>query len=144
MTGQAFLVMASLGDLKRSISIPIQKVIIGLLIVQFIVFAILIINPDTRGFQVPQTASALVLAGFVIPLQIMNYLRNKTTASLLIVTAIVYGLLPGYVYNNQISVSRWFNYHDISHLLVVVYMIIMIFAIRRLAFKSGNLSDELN
>jgi hypothetical protein len=56
----------------------------------------------------------------------------------------VFGLLPGYVYNNQISVSRWFNYHDISHLLVVVYMIIMIFAIRRLAFKSGNLSDELN
>ena len=144
MTGQAFLVMASLGDLKRSISIPIQKVIIGLLIVQFVVFGILIINPETRGFQVPQTASVLVLAGFVIPLQIMNYLRNKSTGSLLLISAILFGILPGYVYNNQISVNRWFNYHDISHLLVVVYMIIMIFAVHKLAFKSGNLSDELN
>lgn len=141
MTGQALLVIGSLIEVKSHINSIIYKSIVGALIVQFIVFTVLILNPSTRGFEVPQMASVIVLTGFVIPLQLFGYLKNYNTGSMLVICAIVYGIVPGYVYNNQISLNRWFNYHDISHLLVVIYMIIMTFALRKLALKSRVLAD---
>ena len=141
MTGQALLVIGSLIEVKSHINSIIYKSIVGALIVQFIVFTVLILNPSTRGFEVPQMASVIVLTGFVIPLQLFGYLKNYNTGSVLVICAIVYGIVPGYVYNNQISLNRWFNYHDISHLLVVIYMIIMTFALRKLALKSRVLAD---
>lgn len=141
MTGQALLVLGSLIEVKSFMKPIIYKTIVGALLAQFVVFTVLILNPSTRGFEVPQTASVIVLTGFVIPLQLFGYLKNNNIGSLLVVSAIVYGIVPGYVYNNQISLNKWFNYHDISHVLVVVYMIIMTFALRKLAFKSSLRAD---
>jgi len=141
MTGQALLAYGSLSEVKQHLKPLIYKGITALLIAQFIVFSFYILNPTTRGFEIPQLASVVVLTGFVIPLQIYGYIRNNNIGSMLVITAIVYGLVPGYVYNNQISINQWFNYHDISHVLVVVYMIIMTFALRKLAFRSSLLVD---
>jgi hypothetical protein len=141
MTGQALLAYGSLTEVKQHLKPLIYKGITALLIAQFIVFSFYTLNPTTRGFEIPQLASVVVLTGFVIPLQIYGYIRNNNIGSMLVITAIVYGLVPGYVYNNQISINQWFNYHDISHVLVVVYMIIMTFALRKLAFRSSLLVD---
>lgn len=143
MTGQALLAIGSLKEIESAIKPIYAKTIIAALIVQYIVFGAFILYPETRGFQVPQTASVLVLTGFVIPMQLFNYLQNKNIGSMLMITAIIYGIVPGYVYSNQISINKWFNYHDISHVLVVVYMIIMIFAVRKLAFKSRLATDGI-
>ena len=141
MSGQALLVLGSLIEVKSFIKPIIYNTIVGALLAQFVVFTVLILNPSTRGFEVPQTASVIVLTGFVIPLQLFGYLKNNNIGSLLVICAIVYGIVPGYVYNNQISLNKWFNYHDISHLLVVVYMIIMTFALHKLALKSSLKAD---
>jgi len=38
------------------------------------------------------------------------------------------------VYNNQLSGGQWFNYHDISHVLMATFMFLMYRSVRELAF----------
>lgn len=136
ITAQLFLARASLLEIKDFISRKTTETINALLYIQYAIFMVMILFPATSDFKIPQIGSALVLSFFVLPMQAYHFMRSKNNGSLIIVISIIYGLIPSYVYNNQLSVNRWFNYHDISHLLVCVFMIMMIFGTRKLAFIS--------
>lgn len=135
--GLLALAFASLYEIRPLINNKIFAVIKTGILVQYVVFLVLILSPY-RSFAVAQAASAVALSAFVLPMQVFHYYRRGNKGSLMVAAAIAYGLVPGYIYNNQISVSRWFNYHDISHVLVFIFMILMTFGVRNLALVPLN------
>jgi len=143
LSGQLFLAQGSLIEISAFISASKSKIFKALIYLQYAVFVSLILIPATSSFKIPQIGSALALSGIVLPIQLFNFIKTRNKGSLLIVISIAYGLVPGYVYNNQISVNRWFNYHDISHVLVCVLMILMIFGTRKLALLNYKKSKRL-
>lgn len=147
LTGQMFLAQGSLLEIKNMISDKFAIAIKVLIYAQYAVLVGLILYPVTSDFKLAQAGAAIALSGFVLPIQLFHFIKTKNKGSLLIVSAIIYGLAPGFVFNNQISVNRWFNYHDISHVLVCVLMILMIFGTRKLALlnfrnSAGLLTSE--
>lgn len=92
-------------------------------IVQFFVFVPLMVY--YQNFKIPQLNSTITFILFVLPLQIYGYTKTKKRGHLMVIGTIVFALLPGLVYNNQISFGRWFNYHDISHVLMATFMFLM-------------------
>ena len=100
---------------------------------QIATFLFLIINPYTSGFKIAQFAAVTSLIGFILPLHVFNYIKTKKSGSLIVFISILCGILPAVVYNTQFSLSKWFNYHDISHVLVAVNMYITFQGAKRLS-----------
>ena len=104
--------------------------------IQFITFVTLMIA--TQKFIFPQLNSTVSLVFFTLPLQLFIYIKTRTKAHLYIVFTILYAALPGFVYNNKISVHHWLNYHDISHLLMALYMFFFYLSTSKIAFKTNK------
>ena len=60
-----------------------------------------------------------MLIGFALPINIYGYIKLKSIGNLWIVLGILSALLPALVFNMKLGFSRWFNHHDISHVLIV-------------------------
>ena len=133
--GQLFLGLGSMIYMKKLIKSSLYKLLFSLLIVQFLFFIFLMIHPTYSDFKIAQVATSFVLIGFVLPLFIMQFIKTRSKGSKLILFAIIYALVPAFIFNNQLSISNWFNYHDISHVLMSVYMILMYNGIRKLEFS---------
>ena len=133
--GQFFLSIATLKVMGNTISKKWISFFNLLLIVQLSVFIFLMIHPSYSDFKIAQIAGSSVLIGFILPMHIFNFLKTKSEGSKAIILAIVYALIPALVYNNQFSISRWFNYHDISHVLMSIFILLMFYASKKLSWK---------
>ncbi|MEO1214819.1 MAG: hypothetical protein AAFY45_14895 [Bacteroidota bacterium] len=103
-----------------------KKVSMGLRIwsvLHLIIFFLVIANPSTRLFSAVKINSTIGLVGLVLPLQAYNYFTTKNKGSMWVLIAMIWALIPAYVYNMEVSYSRWFNFHDISHVLMSIYTI---------------------
>jgi hypothetical protein len=128
----------ALGTMKLVKDIVFKKwynLIHFMLIFQSVIFIFLMIHPKFSDFKIAQLAASLVLIGIVFPLHTYNYFKTKSYGSRSVILIILYALVPAFIYNNQISVNRWFNYHDISHLLMSVFMMLMYLATKKLSFN---------
>ncbi len=125
MSATALLSMeiGSIKELKNIIPNKIISLLQVLFIVQYVVMVSLMIS--SKNFVIPQLNSTISLVLFVIPIQLIAYIQTKKIGHAYIFGAIIYGALPGLIYNNQISVSKWFNYHDISHVLMAIFMFVI-------------------
>ncbi len=121
--------------MKNLIKPFLFELVFLLLLIQFSIFIFLMIHPTFSDFKIAQLASSSVLIGFIFPLFIIQFIKTKSKGSKLILFAIIFALFPALVFNNQLSISNWFNYHDISHVLMSIYMILMYNGIRKLEFK---------
>jgi len=138
--GQLLLALGTLLLMKDFLKHKFYTTIYYLLIMQFIIFIFLLIHPSYSDFKIAQVASSAVLIGVILPLHIFHFYKTKSSGSKYVISAIGYALIPAYIYNNQISVNQWFNYHDISHVLMAVYMFIMYIGLSKLiAAKSSIL-----
>ena len=136
-----YLGMASLYQIKSAIQPSFYKIIKGFFFLQFFVFAFLILNPLTTHFIYAQLCSVISLVGLIFPMHIFNYIKTKNKGSLIIVLSIVCGFLPALAFNLKFSVSRWFNFQDISHTLMAGIMLIMYFGVSRIAMgKKAKIS----
>ena len=133
--GQLFLALGTMIFMKNLIKPFLFKLFFLLLLIQFSIFIFLMIHPTFSDFKIAQLAASSVLIGFIFPLFIIQFIKTKSKGSKLILFAIIYALFPALVFNNQLSISNWFNYHDISHVLMSIYMILMYNGIRKLEFK---------
>lgn len=131
LSGQTFLALASLTDMRKDLGERNFKLVRGVVLMVFATFLFWILSPF-RSFTAAQMANGVFAIGFVIPLQLFQYARHKSPGSLVILGAIAYGIFPTLVYNQQISLHRWFNYHDISHVLLCGFMLMMIFGVRKI------------
>ena len=133
--GQFFL---ATGSLKLMVEIIHKKwinVFNVILVFQLSIFVFLMVHPIYSDFKIAQFAASSILIGFILPIHIYNFLKAKSNGSKLIIIAIIYALIPALVYNNQFSLSNWFNYHDISHVLMSIFILVMFFATKRLSWK---------
>lgn|GEM_PF-421464 len=142
LSGQTFLAFASLTDVRKGLGEKKFHWIKLAILVLFSVFLIWILSP-LRSFTAAQTANGVFAVGLVVPLQLYQYFRYKRSGNLIILGAIAYGLFPSLIYNQQISLHRWFNYHDISHVLLCGFMLMMIFGVRKIQHETvERISDK--
>lgn len=134
-TGFLLLEIGSLNELKSHLPERLSNGFKIIFYVQYIVFVGLMIL--TKDFVIPQVNSTLSLILVVLPLQVYAYSKNKNKAHALVFGAILYGAIPGLVYNNQISLSNWFNYHDISHVLMALFMVAIYIGTSKLSFNKS-------
>jgi hypothetical protein len=130
--------LGSLWKIKSFISSNLYQIIRGLFIGQYLFFVFLMLNPVYSDFIYAQLSSTVSLIAFIFPLQIFNYIKTKSKGGLIIIATILYSIIPGLVYNNQISIDKWFNYHDISHVLMAIFMTSMIIGTFRISTKDAK------
>ncbi|MFY0644810.1 MAG: hypothetical protein JXR19_10125 [Bacteroidia bacterium] len=126
-TGQLFFIIASINQLKMKWSLRFRRNFKTLAILKYFTFLVLIAIPATSSFKLVQLNSSLDLIGLILPLQWLFFRKTKLKGSLFIIGAIVYAMIPGIIYSQQWSVSRWFNYHDISHVMMSIFILMMFY-----------------
>ncbi|MEQ9186920.1 MAG: hypothetical protein RLP15_04240 [Cryomorphaceae bacterium] len=131
LAGQTLLAYASLFSARAALSEKMHRSIFLIISLSFATFLVWILSP-ARSFGVAQMANGVFVIGLILPLQLYQYIHFKNNGNLIIMGALLYGTLPSLVFNQKISLSEWFNYHDISHLLLCGFMALMIFGVRKL------------
>jgi hypothetical protein len=132
-SGLLFFGLGSFVETKSQLAHTLYIVLKSIFIGQYILFVVLMLYPATSNFIYAQLSSTVSLIAFILPLHVLNYYKTKSIGSGYISLTIGYSILPGWVYNNQVSFSRWFNYHDISHVLMTIFMIFMILSTSKLS-----------
>lgn len=135
---QIFLGLAILKELESVMKPSITKFVKVFFILQVLVFVVLIVNPLTRNFIYAQLCTVISLILLVLPMQIYNYRKTKSKASMFFIIAILIGLLPAVVFNFKLGFGRWFNHHDISHVAMASMMYFMYKGASRFAFLKKN------
>ena len=139
--GSSALLMLGLGSFNE-IKILIKNTwfvfLTSLFIIQYLCFVFLLLHPVLSDFIFAQISSTVALILFIFPIHIYNYVKQKSKGSLIVISTIAYSIIPGLIYNNQVSFSRWFNYHDISHVLMAIFMCLMIAGTSKLALNGAN------
>jgi len=138
-TGLLLFGLGSLIEIKNHLSHSIATILKSLFIAQYVLFIFLMIIPMYSDFIYAQLSSTVSLIAFILPFTIYNYWKTKSKGSFIIMLTIGYSIIPGLVYNNQISVGRWFNYHDISHVLMAIFMVLMIIGTSRLTMLKKDI-----
>ena len=139
-TGLLLFGLGSFVEVKEYINRSLFSVLKTIFIGQYLFFVFLMLNPTYSDFIYAQLSSTISLIAFILPLNFYNFIRSKSKGSLFIVLTICYSIIPGLIYNNQLSVNRWFNFHDISHVLMAIFMVFMIYATSRLTMMKKKLN----
>lgn len=72
--------------------------------------------------------SIVGLIGVVIPVSLAHYLKYKNRRSLLIIIGVLSNLLPALIHLSKFSINQWFNFNDISHVVMIGCMYLMYIA----------------
>ncbi|RMG74418.1 MAG: hypothetical protein D6722_02505 [Bacteroidetes bacterium] len=131
--GVLFLELSSLESVAPSLKPSSKRVFQGIFFLQWLVFMALIIYPDTRSFEVVKMNSGIGIAGFSLALQFFRFSQTRERGRAILMLGIVLGFLPAMVFSYEIALHRWFNHHDISHVLMALDMYIIFLGGRQLA-----------
>lgn len=107
-------------------------------ILHLIVFFIVIAIPESRSFSAVKINSTVGLIGMVLPLHLYHFYKTRSTGSKWIIIAMIWALIPAYTFNMEVSYSRWFNFHDISHVLMSIYTFFLYMGARNFVGSSEN------
>ena len=129
-----FLGLATLKEIAPLIKPHISRRIKFVFISQVSIFIVFMLIPSTSFFGLAQLCSLLSLIGMVLPMHIFNFFKTKSQGSKLFIIGIGMGVLPGIIFNTQLSVNRWFNYHDISHVVMATIFFVLFLAARKFSF----------
>lgn len=140
-TGLMFLQLGSLRLIEKQLPQKAKKLLPKWFNLQWILAISLMFYFLSSGietaFKVTQINSVIALWGFVLPMQVFSYYKLKNKTSKIVIIALLYSVIPGVVYSTQLSVSNWFNYHDISHVLMAIFMTMMFLGLYHLT-KPNN------
>lgn len=91
------------------------------LILNFIELAtIMSITIYTLDFGWVEIHSGYGLLAVVLPFHGYTYYKTRNHGSFLVVIAVIIASMAALIFMNQISLHTWFNYIDISHLLMAI------------------------
>jgi len=136
--GASGLLLFGLGTFKEVKYLMESRVFSALrflFVAQYLIFVFLMIHPNHSDFIYAQISSTVSLIAFILPLHVYNFRINSSKGSFIIFLTILFGIIPGFVYSNKISLNHWFNYHDISHVLMAIFMSLMIIGTSKLTMK---------
>ena len=135
-TGILFLQTGSFRLIRNKLPKILQRFLPIWFVLQWLVAVVLMLTRISEGialaFQVTQVNSAIGFMVFLLPMHVFSWKKLGVKQSRIIVIATFYSAIPGFVYSNQISIHRWFNYHDISHVLMAIFMTIMFLGLNRI------------
>ncbi|MDW3209017.1 MAG: hypothetical protein R8N23_04075 [Reichenbachiella sp.] len=63
--------------------------------------------------------SIVGLIGVVIPVSLAHYARYKDKRSALVIVGVLTNLVPAIIHLLKISINQWFNFNDISHVVMI-------------------------
>ncbi|MEP2024177.1 MAG: hypothetical protein ABJH98_00455 [Reichenbachiella sp.] len=63
--------------------------------------------------------SIVGLIGIVIPVSIAHFARYKDKRSILVIVGILTNLIPAFIHLLKFSINEWFNFNDISHVVMI-------------------------
>lgn len=72
-----------------------------------------------HNFDSVRINSAVGLLGVVMPFSLIHYVKHRDKRSALIMIGILSNLIPGAVHAFKISYNEWFNFNDISHVVMI-------------------------
>lgn len=130
--GIACFEASSLSQNRPHLSRLAQRLLNGWVLLHLGLFLLAMCLPAWRNFETVKLNSALGLMGTVLPLQAYRLWRSQAPASRWFVGAVLFGVFPALTFNLEISFSRWFNYHDISHVLMATYVYLVYQGAKRL------------
>lgn len=133
-TANLFLGLATLKEIAPLIKSHMLRLIKVIFILQVSIFVVLMIIPNTSFFGLAQLCSAVSLLCMILPMHIFNFYKTKASGSKFFIIAIGMGVLPGIIFNAQLSVNPWFNYHDISHVVMATIFFVIFLAARKFSF----------
>ncbi len=107
-----------------------------LMMVQLAVYFVLVFNPSTRVFELVQINSFVGMVLVALPLFFWYRRAANTKGSRMVIYAFVATFLPGIVFSSQFSLHTYFNYHDISHLLMATCVYLLYRSCKQLGLEN--------
>ncbi len=120
-----FFVWGAVDLVSPYVSDTVHKILKLWAILQPTLFLTLLASPDFQTFDLVKVNSTVAVSATLLPLFFFHWIKTKHPGSKLMVFAFLYALIPGVQYNLKLSVSQWLNYHDISHLLMAIYTVML-------------------
>ena len=122
--GTAFAQFAVLYHVKEQLKNKIFDLILFICCVEVVVAMLALFY--FKSFIVVEIHAAFALVGVVTALEVINYFATKSRLSLNMVIGVGLTTVAIIFHITKISVSRWYNYMDISHTFMAVAVFIMI------------------
>ena len=111
-------------------------------LIQFILFILAILYKPSRTFETVQINATLGLVGFVFPMIFYIYKKTRIVGLKYFLFAFIWAIITGLVFNLELSLHTYLNHHDISHLMMAFFIILMYLGTRALLkydFKKNQL-----
>jgi hypothetical protein len=102
-----------------------RMLVISLVTLQFGVFAVMLYVKGT--FDVAKIHVAIGLVPIMIYYMYKGFKGLK--AEILVATGIIISTLTAIVHSLKLSISQWFNYNDIAHILIITSLIVMYYGV---------------
>ena len=102
---------------------------------------IMIITMTTLNFKWVQFHSGYGLLAIVSTFHIYTYVKTKDRGSLTILGAVLISCCASVIFVNEISIHIWFNYIDISHVLLALSAYVFYLGATRLEKREGQLAQ---
>lgn len=125
-----FISRSSILRLQSALPDKIPTAIAWWPVIQFVIFMCAIIWPETRSFDTVKLNATLGMTLIAIPLQYIIWFKTRHPGHLRFALGLSMGIFPAIIYNNEISLHAWFNYHDISHVLMAMAMFVQFTGVR--------------
>jgi hypothetical protein len=81
---------------------------------------IMTITFSTLNFKWVEFHSGYGLLAIVLPFHAYTYYKTKDRASAIVIAAVLIACCAALIFMNKISLHQWFNYLDISHVLMAI------------------------
>ncbi len=91
-----------------------------------------------QSFEAVRINSAFALMILVLPLQLYGYKVLKLTGNGLIALGIISSIMPALVHAGKFSYNRWFNFNDLSHLVMIGCFYIIYLGVKKIAVATPN------
>lgn len=116
MLSVAFIERSAIEYARPLIDTYIGKFFLILNILELL--TVMTITTYTLNFEWVELHSGYGLLAVVLPFHGYVYLKTRDRGSLIILGAVMIASIAALIFMNQISLHAWFNYIDISHVLV--------------------------
>ncbi|MFK7925577.1 MAG: hypothetical protein AB8H47_26735 [Bacteroidia bacterium] len=111
---------STLESLKERIQPKWKRIFDIAILTQLIIFLSVLIFSEEIHFNAVRNQSAIGLVAMVLPFHIWGNMLDARPGRKWVIGAILWSLVPAIVYSIEFSFSKWFNYYDIGHVLLMV------------------------
>jgi len=91
-----------------------------------------------QSFEAVRINSAIGLLGLVLPIQVYTYKKIAVQGHGLIVLGIISLSAPAIIHAGKISYNRWFNFNDLSHIVMIGCFYLIYLGVTKLTSEENN------